>query len=679
MTAHEDGSATTNAALQAERAVNELYQRKMRDSIAGQVRVARERATTRNQLWTNPVIPTPLAQLVLTPLVGRVALAHVDALLGQGFYIGPWHQQWDRVQVVSWAAPVASLFYSGPSSADPLAGDITARRTFMIHHDDLVGYVDELERTGDDDDPFAPTSARLAIPTPPAAAAAKTPTELRRPQASPGPPTPHPAAETSRQPEARQPTVREERAAPTDSGGVGRRPLRAEKALRVALERPRSGHLSPVLATLQPEQYRLVTWPETVPLVVQGQPGTGKTIIATHRAAYLTEPAREAKPLRDVALIGPTEQYAGHVSRVIQDLRADEVRVVFLQQFFAGIADLGDVWRLAPTTHEESLDTDWGLGRVVERAAKVLREAGVFARARGSPTRVLVDALARREPLLAPVLDAQSTDVVEWLAAVGSFERVRNEQRFLPFLAAAALAARGSPSVTFSHLVVDEAQDVRLLEWRVLLQHLRPGGGVTILGDINQRRSDWSLPTWQDLCVHLDLSSDEDFQAEVLDVGFRTTREILSYSNQLLPRGERTVNAIRNGPSPTVRRVSQSELLSAALQESQALATRHGDGLVAIISMDPQGVSDRFRNAGWTRPLEPRHAWTRAGHTVLVLHPANARGLEFDGVVVVEPGSFPQNIGRLGLLYTSLTRAVHELIVVHAKPLPIGLGTGHRR
>lgn len=681
MTAHEDGSTTTNAALQAERAVNELYQRKMRDSIAGQVRVARERATTRNQLWTNPVIPTPLAQLVLIPLVGRVALAHEDTLLGRGFYIGPWHQEWDRVQVVSWAAPVASLFYSGHSSADSLAGDITARRTFMIHHDDLVGYVDELERTGDDGDPFAPTSARLAIPAPPAAAAAKAPlTELRRPQASPEPPrpTPRPVAETSRQPAARQPPAGEERAAPTDSGGAGRRPLRAERALRLVLERPRSGHLSPVLATLQPEQYRLVTWPETVPLVVQGQPGTGKTIIATHRAAYLTDPAREERPLRDVALVGPTEQYAGHVSRVIQDLRADEVRVVFLQQFFAGIADVGDVWRLTPTVHEDRLDADWGLGRVVERAAKTLREAGVFARARGSPTRVLVDALARPEPLLAPVLDAQSADVVEWLTAVGSFERVRNEQRFLPFLAAAALAARGSPSVTFSHLVVDEAQDVRLLEWRILLQHLRPGGGVTILGDINQRRSDWSLPTWQDLCVHLDLSSDEGFQAEVLDVGFRTTREILSYSNQLLPRGERTVNAIRNGPSPTVRRVSQSELLSAALQESEALATRHAEGLVAIISMDPQGVSDRFRNAGWTRPLELRHAWTRAGHTVLVLHPANARGLEFDGVVVVEPGSFPQNIGRLGLLYTSLTRAVQELVVVHAKSLPPVLGARPR-
>ena len=54
---------------------------------------------------------------------------------------------------------------------------------------------------------------------------------------------------------------------------------------------------------------------------------------------------------------------------------------------------------------------------------------------------------------------------------------------------------------------------------------------------------------------------------------------------------------------------------------------------------------------------------------------ADARGLEFDGVVVVEPADYPENVGRLGLLYTSLTRATKELVVVHTKPLPKNLRT----
>jgi hypothetical protein len=50
-----------------------------------------------------------------------------------------------------------------------------------------------------------------------------------------------------------------------------------------------------------------------------------------------------------------------------------------------------------------------------------------------------------------------------------------------------------------------------------------------------------------------------------------------------------------------------------------------------------------------------------------------ARGLEFDGVVVVEPGDFPENLGKQGRLYTSLTRANKELTVLHSNPLPKAL------
>ncbi|RWR25209.1 hypothetical protein D8Y24_03210, partial [Agrococcus lahaulensis] len=47
-----------------------------------------------------------------------------------------------------------------------------------------------------------------------------------------------------------------------------------------------------------------------------------------------------------------------------------------------------------------------------------------------------------------------------------------------------------------------------------------------------------------------------------------------------------------------------------------------------------------------------------------------ARGLEFDGVVVVEPAEFPENYGRQGVLYTALSRANRLLTVVHHKALP---------
>ena len=59
---------------------------------------------------------------------------------------------------------------------------------------------------------------------------------------------------------------------------------------------------------------------------------------------------------------------------------------------------------------------------------------------------------------------------------------------------------------------------------------------------------------------------------------------------------------------------------------------------------------------------------------VLVLPPNHSRGLEFDGVIVVEPIDFPRNDhSRHGLLYTALTRPNKKLVVVHSKALPLGL------
>ena len=87
---------------------------------------------------------------------------------------------------------------------------------------------------------------------------------------------------------------------------------------------------------------------------------------------------------------------------------------------------------------------------------------------------------------------------------------------------------------------------------------------------------------------------------------------------------------------------------------------------------EPRPISDAFRNAGWSRG-EFRDSWKLGDRTIFVFHPDRARGLEFDGVVVVEPDSFPQNVGRDGVLYTSLTRATQELSVVYSGAMPKNL------
>ncbi len=77
-----------------------------------------------------------------------------------------------------------------------------------------------------------------------------------------------------------------------------------------------------------------------------------------------------------------------------------------------------------------------------------------------------------------------------------------------------------------------------------------------------------------------------------------------------------------------------------------------------------------LRRAGFAVDPHDVSKLVRQGRAVRVLEPEQARGLEFDAVVVVEPSAFPTRAGQHGLLYTSLTRANRELVVVHSEPLP---------
>jgi DNA helicase IV len=163
------------AVIDEEHAINERYLRAMADALAKQRRIAGEATRPQNEIWTNPTAnqpQTPIARATIGPLVGRVAFDREVRMLAQGFYIGSWHQEWDGVQVVSWAAPVASLFYQGRRAIDAAANSVVGRRTFVIDHSDIVNYVDDLENEGRNrDDPFSISlSRKLNVPPPPAPA-----------------------------------------------------------------------------------------------------------------------------------------------------------------------------------------------------------------------------------------------------------------------------------------------------------------------------------------------------------------------------------------------------------------------------------------------------------------------------------------------------------------------------
>ncbi|WP_420444413.1 hypothetical protein [Candidatus Poriferisodalis sp.] len=650
------------AELDAERAVNEQYLAEIERLLDKQPHLVKQIAVVQSQQWTTSSLPRPgIDRGATAAVIGRVALEDdhpYSDVMGQTFYIAGWRVEKDGFETVNWAAPIASLYFEGRSSGYPIASSVTGRRTFVLRLADLVDYTDEIETAVAD--PFKGRAGALEIPAAPM---------RRRPTVEPTeeeqtPPEPE-AAEFDEPPriEPSEPFVAEI-AREVDTRLEH---LRAADAVVKVMQMPKQGRMGAVLPTMQPDQYQLVAAAGNRGLVVQGQPGTGKTVVAAHRAVYLTSSERESERVARIAIVGPSDHYVEHVAPIVSELKEPEaeIRVLSLPALLRKVAGLRSVLKPGPIGRIES---SWALGRMIDQFVRSMDDRPASGRIDQRVRRV-VEAMKH-----ASESEIGDAEVLAWLRGLPSWNEISGQVRYLPMLATVALSLDPSAIGEWvGHLIVDEAQDVRPLEWRILTSSLlEHGGSLSLFGEMNQRRSDWTAASWQKLAVDLEMTDDTGHcDIHVLQMGYRSTQQILRFANQLLPRGERGEQALRNGPQPTITRVSADGRTAAAVDAAIDLANRH-TGMVAVISTEPRPPLVEFRKRGWIRGRY-QHSWTWDGATVVILHPDEARGLEFDGAVVVEPRDFPENVGRQGVLYTSLTRANKELAVVHAQPLPRGL------
>lgn len=139
--------------------------------------------------------------------------------------------------------------------------------------------------------------------------------------------------------------------------------LQGEGALLAALDSRRTGQMSDIVSTIQAEQDRIIRAPLSGVTVVQGGPGTGKTAVALHRAAYLLYTHRERLKSAGVLLVGPTDAFMKYIERVLPSL--GETGVVM-----AGIGTLMPGIRTVPEEDERTAAVKGSL-----RMAEVLRNA----------------------------------------------------------------------------------------------------------------------------------------------------------------------------------------------------------------------------------------------------------------------------------------------------------------
>ncbi|TQK51760.1 DNA helicase IV [Streptomyces sp. SLBN-118] len=115
----------------------------------------------------------------------------------------------------------------------------------------------------------------------------------------------------------------------------------ADEVLLAALNSARTGRMGDIVSTIQAEQDHIIRAPHGGVLVVEGGPGTGKTAVALHRAAYLLYANREQLAKRAVLIVGPNPAFLGYIGEVLPSLGETGVLLATVGELFPGVGVTG--------------------------------------------------------------------------------------------------------------------------------------------------------------------------------------------------------------------------------------------------------------------------------------------------------------------------------------------------
>jgi DNA helicase IV len=529
--------------------------------------------------------------------------------------------------------------------------------------------------------------------------------------------------------------------------------LRGYSTLIASLERGRTGALGDIVATIQAEQDEIIRSPQHGVLVVQGGPGTGKTVVALHRAAYLLYTHRFPLEDQGVLVIGPNRVFLRYIERVLPSLGEAGVAQVVLADLVPGVRfggsdpvatarvkgdeRMSEVIDAAIADRERPLRDDLVVpfrfgyvrlraeetGRIVKAARRRFHRhnsarrwveneiwAAMAATWRDdvSPREVRTavrslpevrEALERIWPVLTPaellhdlfgstaLLRSAARKVLaehEYLSLHRARSEHVDEVRWSPDDAALLDDAREALGPvpgrngkideydeirTFGHIVIDEVQDLTPMQLKMTTRRSL-NGSMTVVGDIAQATGPLAPDEWPDVLRYL--PDRREPRVIGLSVGYRIPAQIMELANSVMEAatpGLRAPTSVRIGEGPP-RVVQATDLLADVVAEVRRLLDELPGGSHAVVV--PDSLAGEVSSALDAAGIEHGRAATAGlDRSVTVVPVSVVKGLELDGVVVVEPAQIvaDQHHG-LRALYVALTRSTRRLVVVHRQPLP---------
>ncbi len=543
-----------------------------------------------------------------------------------------------------------------------------------------------------------------------------------------------------------------------------------EGALLAALSRARGHTMRDIVATIQAEQDEAIRAPWAGFTMISGGPGTGKTVVALHRAAFLLYSNRRRFESGGVLVVGPSRVFMNYIERVLPSLGEDAVtlrsvatvpgdvvkitgdervddavvaaikgslrmvpvlkrlvqepwqqvpleltitmsgHVLHLQaaelsriraevlnhhklnqgREAAEKALLGALRRKAPDTLDMAQDDFedragdtaafamfanawWPTVSATDALAR-LGDVGVLGRVAGADLterdQAVVAASYRDRPRpgdwtvadvalldelshqLGPIPEPEDREVSMFLdddselkELVTTMERLAPVREVDPF---------HTIHDTYAHILVDEAQDITPMQWR-MLRRRGPSASWTIVGDPAQ--SSWSDPA-ETARAMTELVGTAPVRRFRMSTNYRSPAEVFDLAARVVvhevPDAD-LPNAVRSTGHEPELRIAEAHHLAAGVATATRDLLEQAEGTVGVICPPSR--------------LAPTRAALRAAGVsddrLVVVTALQAKGLEYDGVLVVTPDDIvAESPGGIRTLYVALTRPTQRLITI---------------
>lgn len=562
-------------------------------------------------------------------------------------------------------------------------------------------------------------------------------------------------------------------------------PVVGDGALLASLGRATGQQMRDIVATIQHEQDAAIRSPADGVTLVEGGPGTGKTAVALHRAAYLLYQDRDRFAGRGILVVGPSSVFMRYIEAVLPSLGEHSATLRSLGELLEGVsaqrldppelAVLKGSLRMLPVLRRvvraqvpdapTELRLPWRdtLLRIDHATLEKIRlralsgnrrrnEArraafdGIFDALWQEVTRIVPDHLPERGPFEADLSERpdfreflkawwprlRPAQVLGWLAdperlsslagdtltdaevtaLAGSFAQLPQQgptvadvalldeldhllgrplqpprRRVDPYLVApgvyevtthadreAARAAvqqeRPADYRDFAHVVVDEAQDVSPMQWRMLGRR-GERASWTVVGDPAQT-------AWGGDPAELTRARDGALRGRrhryTLTTNYRNSVEIFQRAvaeiRRVAPEAPLPTPVRSTGVNPIERTVAPERLSAEVVAAARQLCDEV-EGTVGVIT--PVGRTDEVR--GWLSAagLSTGVAAPAGANRLQVVSSLEAKGMEYDGVVLVEPeeivaGTGPDKRAGRRTLYVALSRATQRLTILATDP-----------